>query len=400
VTYVNSLFGNERVMVPMARLDSDLLSSVIGDIYDCSFNPGAWTNVLTRITHAVDAAYTTISLAATSDFRGRMAAHSAWDPEQLRILNDEYGVDGIPGLTTVLYGDVDTPWATLSSMSEDEFQMSPFYQNWVKPQGLRDGCITKFAHTADRIGLLGAITRANRDIISAQEQHFLALLSPHIRRAALIGDLLDQARVMTNLYRTALDGLTTPVVLTEGNGKVLYANGRAEEMLSARHAIFKAEGVLQTTNTVASAALADAIARTASDYDALGRRGIGIPVSGPGEAPAIAYVLPLTAGTARAVYQPASAAVFISTASISAPPPEASLIALFDLTPAEARVMSRVGGGMPAREAAQALGISENTLKTHLGRIFTKTGMSRQADLMTLMAEIASPLAPQPALGT
>ena len=113
----------------MTRLSNDVLSSIIGDIYDCSINPEGWTATLTRITRAVDAAYTTISLASTNDFHGRMAAHSPWDPEQLRILNDEYGVHGIPGLSSVLFGDVDSPWATLSSMSEGEFQTSPFYQN-------------------------------------------------------------------------------------------------------------------------------------------------------------------------------------------------------------------------------------------------------------------------------
>jgi DNA-binding CsgD family transcriptional regulator/PAS domain-containing protein len=391
--------GILRMLQQMARLNSDLLSSIIGDIYDCSINPEGWTSALTRITEAVDAAYTTISLAGTADFHGRMAAHSAWDPEKLRILNDEYGVEGIPGLATVLHGDVDTPWATLTSMTEEVFQKSPFYVNWVQPQGLRDGCITKFAHTSDRIGLLGAITRANRDIISAEEQHFLALLSPHIRRAALIGDLLDQTRVKTNLYRTALDGLSTPVLLTDADSKILYANGRAQDLLLKKFAIYAADGILQTTNVIASSALADAILRTSDEDGALGRRGIGIPITAPGESPAIAYILPLTKGTERAVYRPASASVFISTVTSSAPPPEASLITLFDLTPAEARVMSRIGGGMPAPEAAASLGISDNTLKTHLGRIFTKTGVSRQADLMALMADIASPLAGSPPIG-
>jgi hypothetical protein len=36
------------------------------------------------------------------------------------------------------------------------------FQNWAKPQGLREACITKFVHTADRIGLLGCTTRASR----------------------------------------------------------------------------------------------------------------------------------------------------------------------------------------------------------------------------------------------
>jgi DNA-binding CsgD family transcriptional regulator/PAS domain-containing protein len=380
-------------MPQMARMNADVLSSIIGDVYDCTLNPSGWTGVLTRITSAVDAAYTTISLASTSDLQGRMAAHSPWDTEKLRILNDEYGVHGIPGLSSVLFGDVDTPWATLSSMPEDEFQQSPFYKNWVKPQELRDGCITKFAHTGDRIGLIGAVTRANRDIISAEEQHFLALLSPHIRRAALIGDLLDQSRVMTNLYRTALDGLETAVVLSDASATVLYANAQAQKMFSAQTPIISNGGKLKAANDRATAALVDALLRTVGDEGSLGRRGIGIPVSAPGEPPAVAYVLPLTQGSERAVYRPATAAVFISTAAKAAPTPETTLITLFDLTPAEARVMARIGGGMTSLETAKTLDISENTLKTHLGRVFVKTSSDRQADLMKIMQDIAPPVA-------
>ena len=47
----------------------------------------------------------------------------------------------------------------------------------------------------------------------------------------------------------------------------------------------------------------------------------------------------------------------------------------------------------PARRLADALGIGEATVKTHLGRVYEKTGAQRQADLVRLVAGFASPLA-------
>ena len=38
------------------------------------------------------------------------------------------------------------------------------------------------------------------------------------------------------------------------------------------------------------------------------------------------------------------------------------------------------------------LGVAETTVKTHLHRVFAKTGTSRQADLVRLVAGYASPL--------
>jgi DNA-binding CsgD family transcriptional regulator len=46
-----------------------------------------------------------------------------------------------------------------------------------------------------------------------------------------------------------------------------------------------------------------------------------------------------------------------------------------------------------APEVAEALGIGEGTVKTHLKRLFAKTGTRRQADLVKVVAGFASPLA-------
>jgi len=48
-------------------------------------------------------------------------------------------------------------------------------------------------------------------------------------------------------------------------------------------------------------------------------------------------------------------------------------------------------GAVP--EVAAALGVAATTVKTHLGRLFAKTGATRQADLVKLVAGYATPLA-------
>ena len=68
------------------------------------------------------------------------------------------------------------------------------------------------------------------------------------------------------------------------------------------------------------------------------------------------------------------------------------LEALFDLTGAEARVFSLIAAGRTPQQAAEALGVAFSTVKTHLIRIFTKTGARRQVDLVRLAASIAMPV--------
>ena len=375
----------------MKRIDRVNLSSIIGDIYDCAINPSAWSSTLSRITLMLNAAYTTIALADLSGRAHRMAAQSPWDPEQLRILNENYGVEGIPGLKAMMGDDLDKPWSTLTQMPEDAFQLTPFYQNWAQPQGLRDACIVKFVHTPDRIGLMACVTRANRDIIGPVEQEFLALISPHLRRAALIGDLLDQARIEAQYYQATLHALSIAVVLTSADGRVLFANEAAETMFRNNGPVLKSNGKLKAEHPAAQSVLQHALAMASETDQSLGAGGIGIPVSGKGQQSAVAYVLPLTDGTARGAFRPATAAVFVSAPTAASPPPHAILAALYNLTPAEARVAVTAMAGMTKPDMLHHHQISENTLKTQLSQIYKKTGTTNIGTLIKLASSISVP---------
>jgi DNA-binding CsgD family transcriptional regulator len=76
-----------------------------------------------------------------------------------------------------------------------------------------------------------------------------------------------------------------------------------------------------------------------------------------------------------------------------------AIAAAFRLTPSELRVLMAIVeiGGVP--DIAAKLGIAETTVKTHLGRLFEKTGAGRQADLVKIAAGFAAPFAQRPGSG-
>jgi DNA-binding NarL/FixJ family response regulator len=53
-----------------------------------------------------------------------------------------------------------------------------------------------------------------------------------------------------------------------------------------------------------------------------------------------------------------------------------------DLTPREAEVLRLIAAGQSNREIARALFVSEATVKTHVNRIFAKTGSRDRAQAM------------------
>src|SRR5262249_59620843 len=112
-----------------------------------------------------------------------------------------------------------------------------------------------------------------------------------------------------------------------------------------------------------------------------------------GEDPA-AHMLPLPAGMRRkaGTSYSAVAAVFVRKAQLDTPSPLETIARRHQLTPSELRVLLAIVeiGGVP--EVANALGISETTVKTHLRHVFEKTSTTRQAEVVKLVAGFASPL--------
>jgi DNA-binding CsgD family transcriptional regulator len=47
-----------------------------------------------------------------------------------------------------------------------------------------------------------------------------------------------------------------------------------------------------------------------------------------------------------------------------------------------------VGSGLPPREAAEKLGITEETARAVLKHVFSKTGVSRQSELVMLLSRM------------
>jgi len=62
--------------------------------------------------------------------------------------------------------------------------------------------------------------------------------------------------------------------------------------------------------------------------------------------------------------------------------------ALYGLTPTERQISDHLAAGKEIKEAAICVGVTLETARFHLKRIFAKTGTHRQVDLMRLMLSL------------
>jgi len=210
-----------------------------------------------------------------------------------------------------------------------------------------------------------------------------------MRHAATVNEVLDAPTIASARMAEALDALRCAVVLTNEHGTILHANRSAERMLHDGGRIQSAHGILHARAPSAASKLRSAVALAARNEAGIGKTGFTIRLTEPDGPPIFAQVVPLTGSDLQTRLQPV-AAVFIS-ALPDAQDGADTVAAAFDLTPAETRLLASLFAGRTLAETAATLRIARTTAKTHLERIFLKTGVTRQAELMRLWTGLISP---------
>jgi len=223
----------------------------------------------------------------------------------------------------------------------------------------------------------------------------MRVIAPHLRRAVMIGKIVDLRKVEAGNFESVVNGLLDAVLLVDARRRIVYANESATRMMSEAKIIRRGTGdVLQVNDTDANAKLRDALSGSERAEPELEVRGTAISVRSTDGERYLAHVLPLTSGARRSsgAVRSAAAAVFIRKAPLDLPSPLETVAKLYRLTPAELRVLYAVmeAGGVSA--ISSMLGISEATVKTHIQHLFEKTGTRRQTDLVKLVAGHVAPI--------
>lgn len=197
-------------------------------------------------------------------------------------------------------------------------------------------------------------------------------------------------------FADALDCLGAALLLVEETGRIVYANASAQALLHGRSVLRAADGRVIACEPNAAHALEAAVAKAAAGGADDGAGAIAVPLPARDGEHCIAHVLALAADAHRhagpRAPNAASAALLVHKVALEMPSPPEVIAALYGLTPSELRVLLAIVevGGVP--ETAETLGVAEATVKTHLHRLFGKTGATRQADLVKLVAGFANPV--------
>ena len=378
-----------------SEIPLEAFSKVVEAIYDCALDPNRWHDTVRMIAELCRSQRCVLGVHDYANDRNELAFQLGYEDEEYWRLHETKYRGMNPHFAPIQLLPVGAVATSAMLIDEHEFLESRFYQEWVKPQGLRWDAITvKVLQTGQRTGLLAANRLESQPRYGDAEVRLFTLLSPHVCRAVTISDALNLKTVRSEALEATLNALASGVYLTDRHGRIIYMNRAAEHQVKTSNALRIENNRLTPVERVARVALAKAIAEAITDETETPASGFTLALPGGENAGLVATILPLNRGERQNLGGAfaATAAIFVQDPIVVPPLPGEAFAKLYGLTGSELRVLLAMAPGLGVKEAAEMLGIGGTTAKTHLQHIYAKTDTSKQTELMHLFTSSAPPV--------
>jgi DNA-binding CsgD family transcriptional regulator len=270
-----------------------------------------------------------------------------------------------------------------------DLKATDFFDEVFRPQDVAHNAMIVLTAKGD---LLAGFTICRSEAQGPFEEDDLRLLSqlyPHLKRALLLGFRLEGYKALQRAEFHVLDRLSVGIILLDRAGRVMFANTAARAMTASDGPLRLRNSVLAAVSAAHSQQLGELIGAAACG-DALVRT-MGLPHPHDGRI----FTVLTSSLRSRDIdrfgslgLRDAAAMLVIRDPARPMQVPVEWIMDAYGLTMAEARVALCAASGATIPETALRLNVSPNTIKTHLRKVFAKTGTSRQSELARMVASI------------
>jgi DNA-binding CsgD family transcriptional regulator len=279
-------------------------------------------------------------------------------------------------------------------LSEDfghlDLASTPIYTEWMKPRGLAP--IWPVGHmllgeSEQALGGFFIFRREGDGPFTEADLSEADRFVPHLRRSVRIQAKLGGARQAHLALGQVVDRLPTGVLLLDAQRRVVVRNQAADRIIALDDGIgIDRNGVSAADareNAELQKIIADALDPRADRETAA--RGFAAISRPSGRRDFALMVSPLLGRGEGSDSSEIVAVLFVVDPEGGAPPVPEVLEQLYSLTHSEANIVRLLSMGLSLEEVAQSRGISINTARSHLKHAFSKTGTSRQGELVRLI---------------
>jgi DNA-binding CsgD family transcriptional regulator/PAS domain-containing protein len=367
------------------EMEGEEFSELIGLIYDAALDPEAWPVMLNRLADVLSAQCCVIGLLNSSTNGAAMTAPRT-DPEYLRSFTEYWAghafmwkVGAKLPLGTVIVREM--------IISRDEFCRTDYYNEWCKPQGVEAAIATNLLVEGPLSTVIAAYRPYAKGDFDATETRLFAEIIPHLQRALQLQLRLAGLNGLLEGSTEILNRLLQGVILVDGEARVIFANRAGEDVLRAGRGLILGRGGLQAEIPRETRRLRRIIADCAEPRPGLDAAGGRLLLSREHGLPLTVLITPHFAGSSGIDVGRPCAILFITDPDATVRVRKETLCEYFGLTPAEGAVAVEVLEAHGLHAAAERLGISLATARTHLAHVFDKTGTHRQAELVRFLLQ-------------
>lgn len=369
-----------------ALQSAQLFVTAVEAIYEAATAPSLWPQTLQRIADVTGDVGAVMVYGRDDGLFGFIHSPSL-DSMAVDYLNTFKGMDfrSIRGVERGIFLTFDV--ATDSDVAtEDEIENHPYYRFMAK-HGLKYfGAAPIFQDL--RMNTSVSVQRAyERESYSDEELRTIERLARHIEKSLRLSMRLQDSELVREGLGEALGRLSIGVFALDSMGRITFSNEAGDRLVGDGLQIV-GQRLCIGNGTQLQQADRELQHIVSGGVDKLDPRPILVPRSNGLRSLAV-YILPISIGShpAEQFLTHARALVIAIDPAADFPPDPTIVRDVLGLTLGEARVAALVGSGFSPRDASVRLGITEETARTALKRVFAKAGVSRQSELVALLSK-------------
>lgn len=374
----------------MARASIDVVSSLVGKIYEAAYDPQSWFDVVKGVEGLFDGSRACVARSSSSDPRSNSAIASVVDPEFTSSkLAELHGDD--PLFQTFAAMPVGIVCRGIDVHDEVAFRRRALWQDWFRPRDMYRGITCKLYSSADSGWFIDVQRGEKQQEFSRAEQKLFQRLAPHIIRAGEISRHFEQKSALADTFAHLPFG----VLIVDRHRRILQMNEAAEALLIRPDSPLCAKGNVVTTTGAKDRQMLEQLVRDSCVTPVDPFPGVGGSMIVPSDhsslqlARLVLSISPFLNAGAFGTRPERCAVIMTREVSLTHPAGfDKQLRSLFALTAAEAKIARCLASGLSLKQAAEENTIRFSTARSYLDKIFQKTGANKQGQLVALLKSV------------
>jgi DNA-binding CsgD family transcriptional regulator len=363
------------------------LQELIDLAYAAALDPTGWDRLLSALCATLESKSAALVTYVFSTGAAQLHAAVGADPALLPLY--EHYSPKNPFMPTVAHlAHAGFIGHSLEHVPDATLRKTEYFNEYMRRADYHHNLALCLAREGASATMIYPVRAIGRPQFSAADLRLCRALMPHLQRALAIHRRLAEAGVLHTAATAALDQLTLGVFVLDRHGHVVFANGSGRAMGAANDGVTIERDGLGASRASDGAKLRRAIAQASGGSEpGSTRTGHALRIGRPSLRRDLeVFVVPVEAEASVLLdlRQPA-AVVFVADPERKVDAWDAVLARLYGLTPAEAKNAILLLQGYRVQDIADELAVDVNTTRTHLKRIFSKTGARTQSDFIRLL---------------